>query len=174
MRSLNISLPLSWKREQGDNRLRAFWKSVFNHFFAYLLYILRLMQWFFFKSSYYPIEYEIALTTTRVIFTRSKRTTQPICLKLWQRSDDKVCNDRLVIRDEDYLLEGLEFNRKFAKDVYLGIAPVTLSKDTKKIRRGQLIEMPERSQLEQGVKYALIMKCLNRNWRLDQHLSQSR
>src|SRR5438270_8314447 len=166
MWSFDISLALSWKRELGDNRLRAFWKSVFNHFFAYLLYILRLMQWFFFKSSYYPIEYEIALTTTRVIFTRSKRTTQPICLKLWQRSDDKVCNDRLVIRDEDYLLEGFAFNRKFAPDVYLGIAPVEVSKN--KIKRGRLIEHPELNTLKKpGVEYALVMRCLKENWRLD-------
>ena len=173
MWSFDISLALSWKRELGDNRLRAFWKSVFNRFLAYLLYILRLMQWFFFKSSYYPIEYEIALTTTRVIFTRSKRTTQPICLKLWQRSDDKVCNDRLVIRDEDYLLEGFAFNRKFAPDVYLGIAPVEVSKN--KIKRGRLIEHPELNTLKKpGVEYALVMRCLKENWRLDYHLRLSR
>jgi aminoglycoside phosphotransferase family enzyme len=78
-----------------------------------------------------------------------------------------------VIRSEDYLLEGLEFNRKFAKDVYLGIAPVRLSEDRKKIRRGRLIEMPERSQLEQGVNYSLVMKCLNNHWRLDYQLRQN-
>jgi aminoglycoside phosphotransferase family enzyme len=173
MRSFNISLPLSWKREEGDNRLRAFWKSVFNRFLAYLLYILRLMQWFLFKSSYYPIEHEIALTTTRVIFTRSKRTTQTICLKLWQRSDDEVCNDRLVIRDEDYLIEGFAFNRKFAPDVYLGIAPVEVSKN--KIKRGRLIEYPELNTLKKSrAEYALVMRCLKENWRLDYHLCQSR
>jgi aminoglycoside phosphotransferase family enzyme len=95
-------------------------------------------------------------------------------LKLWQRSEDEVCNDKLVIRDEDYLLEGLEFNRKFAKDVYLGIAPVTLSEDTKKIRRGRLIETPKKDELEERVKYALIMRRLNEHWRLDYHLCQNR
>src|SRR3989442_6250968 len=33
----------------------------------------------------YPIEDEIASTTTRVIFTRSKHDDQPICLKLWRK-----------------------------------------------------------------------------------------
>jgi len=173
MWSFNISLALSWKREQGDNRLRAFWKSVFNRFLAYLLYILRLIQWLLFKSSYYPIEYEIALTTTRVLFTRSKRTTQPICLKLWQRSEDEVCKNKLVISNKAYLLEGFAFNRKFAPGVYLGIAPVEVSKN--KIKRGRLIEHPELNTLKKpGVGYALVMKCLKENWRLDYHLCQSR
>ena len=173
MRSFNISLPLSWKREQGDNQLRTFWKSAFNLFFAYILYILRLMQWFFFKSSYYPIEYEISLTTTRVIFTRSKRTTQPICLKLWQRSDDVVCDTRLVISDARYLLEGFAFNRKFAPDVYLGIAPVEVSRN--KIKRGRLIDHPELNTLKKhGVQYALVMRCIKENWGLDYHLCQNR
>lgn len=168
-----ISLTLSWKREQGDNRLRAFWKSVFNRILAYILYILRLLQWFLFKSSYYPIEYEIALTTTRVIFTRSKRTTQPICLKLWRRSNDEVCNRALVIRDEGYLLEGFTFNRKFAPDVYLGIALVEVSKH--KIKRGRLIKHPDLNILKKpGVEYALVMRCLKENWRLDYHLCRSR
>jgi len=91
-----------------------------------------------------------------------------------------------VKRDEDYLIDGLAFNRRFAqferpgfnwrfaKNVYLGIAPVTLSKDTKKIRRGQLIWTPEKSQLEPGVKYALIMQRLNRHWHLDYQLGQSK
>src|SRR6266516_2917280 len=174
-------LAYEWEKRKGDNQFLTLLKSMCNWFLVYFppLLLLRLIQRLCSEEPWYPIEYEIVLTTTRVIFTRSKRTTQQICLKLWQRSDDEVCNNKLVIRSEDYLLEGLEFNRKFAqfeglvfnwrfaKNVYLGITPIWLSEDRKKIRRGQLIEMSERSQLEDGVKYALVMKCLNEHWRLD-------
>ncbi len=168
-------LAYEWEKRKGDNQFLTLLKSMCNWFLVYFppLLLLRLIQRLCSEEPWYPIEYEIVLTTTRVIFTRSKRTTQQICLKLWQRSDDEVCNDKLVIRNEDYLLEGLEFNRKFAKDVYLGIVPVTLSEDTKKIRRGRLIEKPEKSKLEQGVNYALIMRCLNEHWRLDYQLRQN-
>jgi hypothetical protein len=172
---LSRLLAYAWKRESGEGHLPALLKSIGNWILAHfpLLYFLRLIQYFCSEEPWYPIEYEIVLTTTRVIFTRSKQTTQHICLKLWQRSEDEVCNDKLVIRSEDYLLEGLEFNRKFAKDVYLGIAPVTLSEDTKKIRRGRLIKTPKKKELEERVKYALIMRCLNEHWRLDYQLRQS-
>jgi aminoglycoside phosphotransferase family enzyme len=179
-------LAYGWARKQEDYSLHTLLKSFDNWLLAYFppLYVLRFLQRLCSEEPWYPIEYEIILTTTRVIFTRSMRTGQPICLKLWQRSEDEVCNDKLVKRDEDYLLDGLAFNRKFAqfegprlnrwfiKNVYLGIAPVTLSKDTKKIRRGKLIAMPEKSQLKSGAQYVLVMRCLNRHWHLDYQLGQ--
>src|SRR3989440_749397 len=168
-------LAYEWEKRKGDNQFLTLLKSMCNWFLVYFppLLLLRLIQRLCSEEPWYPIEYEIVLTTTRVIFTRSKRTTQQICLKLWQRSDDEVCNDRLVIRDEDSLLEGLEFNRKFAKDVYLGIASVEVSKN--KIKRGRLIEHPALNSLKKSrAEYALVMMCLKENWRLDYHLCQSR
>ncbi len=181
-------LAFEWERKEEDFRHLILIKTFCNWFLVYfpLLYLLRLLQRLCSDDPWYPIEYEIILTTTIVIFTRSKRTVQTICLKLWQRSEDEVVNDKLVKRDEDYLLEGLAFNRKFAqfegpgfnwgfaKNVYLGIAPVTLSEDTKKIRRGQLIGNPEKSRLVPEVQYVLIMRRLNEHWRLDHQLRQSR
>lgn len=180
--ALGEFLAYQWEKRQGDNLFQTFLKSFGNGFLVYfpILHFLRFIQRLCSDEPWYPIEDEILLTTTRVIFTRSKRTAQQICLKLWQRSDDKVCQDMLIIRSEDYLLEGLEFNRKFARGVYLGIAPVTLSEETKKIRRGWLIEdpkksdlLPKKNDLEKKMEYALIMRCLNEHWRLDHQLRQS-
>lgn len=186
--TLGKLLAYKWEKKHEEGYFLTLLRSLSNWLLLYfpLFYLLRFIQRLCSEEPWYPIEYEIVLTTTRVIFTRSKRTVQPICLKLWQRSDDEVCNDRLVKRDEDYLIDGLVFNRKFAqfegpgynwrfaKNVYLGIAPVTLSKDTKKIRRGRLISMPEKSHLKPGVKYALIMRRLNPHWHLDYQLGQSK
>src|SRR2546425_5970059 len=151
-------------------------KSIGNWLLVYfpLLYFLRLIQHFCSEKPSYPIEYEIVLTTTRVIFTRSKRTAPQICMKLWQRSDDRICSNELVIKREDCLLEGLAFNRQFAPDVYLGVARVNISEDTKTIRWGRLITKPKQNTFKPHAQYALIMKCLNENWRLDQQLQQAR
>src|SRR2546423_927497 len=186
--ALGRFLAYELEKKYQDHSFLAFLRSLGNSFLVYFppLYLLRFLQRLLSEEPWYPIEDEIVLTTTRVIFTRSKRTVQHICLKIWQRSEDEVCNNKLVKRNEDYLLDGLAFNRKlaqfegpgfswgFAKNVYLGIAPITLSEDTKKIRRGHLIAKPEKSQLKPDVKYALIMRCLNKYWRLDYQLGQSK
>ncbi len=92
-------------------------------------------------------------------------------MKLWQLYDQKICNDKLVRRNVDYLLEGFKFNRRFAQDVCLGIVPVKVDDDdNKKIYRGRLIEKPEKSLLKPRVEYAFMMRHLNEDSRLDSQL----
>ncbi len=131
--------------------------------------LLRFIPESIYPNLLYPIEDEIVSTTTRVILTRRKQNQQQVCLKLWQQ---KVCNQELVMRHAAYLVEGFEFNRRFAPKVYLGIAPVKLSMDTTKIRRGKLIDKPKKRDLKPEVDYVVVMRCLDRDWRLDYQLSQ--
>src|SRR6266702_1178340 len=178
------SLPNSQQGEEYNK------KSIFKllltllFFDAFLVYLCLLqavhpiqrvllpLQRLIFENPSYPIEDEIVSTTTRVIFTRSKRTNEQICLKLWQRYDEKVFKARLVTRRVDYLLEGLEFNRRFAKKVYVGIAPVKLNANEKKIQRGRLIKKPEKDTFKLGVEYALVMRRLPKEWQLEYQLSR--
>lgn len=122
----------------------------------------------------YPIEYEIISTSTRVIFTRSKHNNQQICLKLWQLYDQNICNERLVKRNLQSLLEGFEFNRRVAPDVYLGVAPIEISDNKKSIRRGRLIEKPGKRKFKSNVEYALMMRSLEEEYRLDSHLKHNK
>jgi aminoglycoside phosphotransferase family enzyme len=160
-------------------RARAFFLFFVDLVLKYSIYLLYGIQQIFPERVYprflyprYPIEDEIVSTSTRVFYTRSKHNKQPICLKLWRRSDEKVCNEKFVTRDVDDLLEGLEFNRRFAPDVYLGIAPINLSKDPKKILRGKLIVSPDKTKLKPGSDYALVMSWLESDKRLDYQLCQ--
>src|SRR5438128_482142 len=75
-------LAYAWKREPEDSHHLVLLKSICNSLLAYfpLLYFLRFIQHCCSEKPSYPIEYEIGLTTTRVIFTRSKRTAQQICV----------------------------------------------------------------------------------------------
>src|SRR2546423_15702857 len=68
-------LAYEWEKRRGENRFLTLLKSLCNHFLMYFLplRLLRLIQRLCSVEPWYPIEYEIVLTTTRVIFTRSKR-----------------------------------------------------------------------------------------------------
>jgi aminoglycoside phosphotransferase family enzyme len=119
----------------------------------------------------YRIESQVYSPATRVIFTHDEQTNQRICLKLWRPCKNELYDTEDVAKCTEYLVEGLEFNRRFAPNVYLGITPV-LSENALEIRCGHLIEEPEKSKLGLGKQYALVMKFLDEDWRLDQQLLQ--
>jgi aminoglycoside phosphotransferase family enzyme len=116
----------------------------------------------------YEIEKQISSIATRVIFTHSKRTSEQICLKGWRPWKDELYDTQDVMTCNRYLLEGLEFNRKLAGAIYLGIAEVKESKhDT--VQCGPLIIFPQLEQLK-PVPYALVMIRLKESWSLDYQL----
>lgn len=117
----------------------------------------------------YTVEAHIFSPATEVIFTRSKRTHQKICLKLWQPWKDELYDTQDIAKCTEYLLEGLVFNRRFAPKVYLGIAPIK-PESQGEIKRGQLITHPEKRNLNLTVPYALVMKRLRDKQRLDNQL----
>lgn len=168
-----VLLVYECREKSTDTRLIKALKRSANVILLYSLLVLRVFQRYYSDSPYYPFEDEIVLTTTRVIFTRSKRSGARICLKLWQRTAKEVCDDQLIVRSDEYLLEGLEFNKKFAPHIYLGIASVIIH-DDKKIQRGSLIWNPRKEQLpggKNGERNALVMRTLESHQRLDRQLN---
>lgn len=119
----------------------------------------------------YRIEAQLSSPATRVLFIHHEQTGRRICLKLWQPCKNDLYDTEDLARCNDYLIEGLEFNRRFAPDVYLGVAPV-LREIALQIQCGPLIERPERSKLEAGKRYALVMECLDGHWQLDRNYSE--
>jgi aminoglycoside phosphotransferase family enzyme len=146
-------------------------RSLFVFSTEHSAHLLRLVPERIYPKFRYRIVDEIVSTTTRVIFTRRKQNGQPVCLKLWDF--ENICNPKLVNRDKAYLIEGFEFNRRFAPSVYLGIAPVYISEEqrqAKKIRRGKLMEKPKEQDIKNGMKYALVMRRLDESLRLDHQI----
>lgn len=118
----------------------------------------------------YPIKDQISSPTTKIVFTDSKLTNIPICLKVWQRQRIKEDRAKQIF----YLLEGFNYNQRSAPGVYLGIAYLEgLNKDMPTFRRGFLTVMPRKSKLKNG-EYAIVMRDLNRDWRLDNRLYSER
>lgn len=137
---------------------------------------MHIFNWFvhpaqriFSSDVYYPIEGQITSLATGVIFTRSMRTNEPICLKVWLSCNNELYSTQDEEKCIEYLMEGLNFNRRFAQKVYLGIASVE-KPNKRSIRRGRLIEKPKRNALKPGVQYALVMRRLNEKWQLDHQL----
>lgn len=111
---------------------------------------------------------------TQVIFVHVDEIAQPLCLKLWKPCHNDLYDTNSLEKCAEYLLEGLEFNRRFAPNVYLGLAPVIeFNEEAGNICLGKLVENPEWSNLETKVPYALVMRYLKENWRLDHQLNYS-
>ncbi len=126
----------------------------------------------------YPIDkQQFKSSVTRIFLSRNKTTDERICLKVWQTSTDDFNLYRAnspELRNR-YVYEGLHRNRRFVKDVYLGIAPIIVNeRDIRQryVRLGQLIEDPAEKDIKPGVEYALVMRYLEEDWRLDYQLRQ--
>ena len=120
----------------------------------------------------YPINDRIISSTTQLAFTYSKLTNMPICVKVWQKQ--RVRQDKAI--PIQYLLEGLVYNLRCAPGVYLGIAYLGgegLSESAQTFQRGRLTVFPRESRLANG-EYALVMKWLDTEWRLDKRLYAER
>lgn len=114
----------------------------------------------------YPINDRIISPTTQLAFTYSMLTNMPICIKVWQKQ--RVRQDEVTPIQR--LLEGLVYNLRCAPGVYLGVAYLEgLSESTQTFQRGRLTVFPKESRLANG-EYAIVMKQLNTEWRLDKRL----
>lgn len=171
-----LKLAYEYRHEINDTRLTIIMKIIANLILVHfpLFYILRFIQRLCSEYPYYSFKDEIIQKTTRVIFTRSKRSNLQICLKIWQRTENEVCDDRLIVCSNDYLIEGLAFNRKFAYDIYLGVAAVIVNDEKQQIQRGRLIKHPSNEQLKNNERYALVMRTLKSEQRLDRQLEKGK
>ncbi len=139
---------------------------------------LSILPYFLWKCTcIYPIKHQIVSQATRVIFTSTSSPVIPLCLKMWQPCNNGVyitensekANTLDLKKCRDYLIEGWNFNRRFAANVYLGFFPVLGEDDHNDwIKCGSLIKTP--AKLKPDEHYVLVMKALRQNWRLDHHL----
>jgi aminoglycoside phosphotransferase family enzyme len=118
----------------------------------------------------FAVENQISSLATKVFFVYDKPGRPSICFKVWQPCNNPLYQTQGLAKCNQYTLNGLKFNRPYAKDVYLGIASVEVSDDEKLIKCGKLIIEPDLAHLEKGKTYALVMRRLEQAWRLDHQL----
>src|SRR5258708_33945107 len=112
-------------------------------------------------------------SATVIMFAKENNSNADLCFKMWQECDNALYDTKDLRACAKYLLEGLKFNKLFARDDYFGIAPVRRV-DKDRISCGKLIWLPfflsnwriGRSRQE----YVLVMRRLEQSWRLDHQL----
>ncbi len=122
----------------------------------------------------YEIEHQIVTSTTKIIFTRSKRTHEKICFKIRLPYKNEVYNTFSLTRRNNQLVESLLFHDTFAPGIHLGIASIKYGRNPKEILRGGLIKINNlnRDSIKKGMQYVLVMKYLEEEWSLDYQLRQ--
>ena len=120
----------------------------------------------------FQIDKSLESPATEVMFNNSNPVLRNICLKTWLSCENALYSTSNLSNCTTYLLEGLYFNRRFAPDVYLGIAPV-LHKDEHSLTCGPLIKEPQLASIQLEQQYVLVMKRLDDSNRLDHQLELS-
>jgi aminoglycoside phosphotransferase family enzyme len=125
-----------------------------------------------FRNGYtqYYIDGQLTSTATRIIFVHRERDNQKLCLKLLLPCEDDLYHTNDPVKCIKYLLEGLNYNRRFTHGVYLGVASVETMTESVVVL-GPLMRYPKVNSLDQNVEYALVMIYLDENLRLDKQLS---
>ncbi len=106
------------------------------------------------------------------MFNNSNPFLKNICLKTWLACENSLYSTSDLSRCTEYLLEGLYFNRCFAPDMYLGIAPI-FSEEPHSLTCGPLIQEPQINTITMNQSYVLVMKRLDDSSRLDHQLKIS-
>src|SRR5260370_31906096 len=121
------------------------------------------------KEFVFHVDEYLDSPATRVVFNNSHPVMQRICLKKWLPCNNGVYETQDQVNCTKYILEGFPFNKRFASGIYLGIAPIiTESADT--LNCGPLIEQPDATNLNFDQPYALVMKRMEGDRRLDRKL----
>src|SRR5713101_5738787 len=83
-----------------------------------IMIILKSLDKLLSKGFVFPIDKDLRSPATRVMLNNSSRIRQHFCLKMWLECNNGVYNTGDLARRTKYLLEGLQFNRHFAPDIY--------------------------------------------------------
>lgn len=122
----------------------------------------------------YRIKHQFLSPATRIVLAHEKYTDRPLCFKIWLPCENGVYSTSSKRKRISFLLEGLEFNRRFATDVYLGVVEVRhTSLKRKEIRCGPVIKEPDKSMLKVSREYALVMEWLDRNYQMSNWLQEN-
>jgi aminoglycoside phosphotransferase family enzyme len=120
-------------------------------------------------ESTFVIEYELPSKPARLFFAYQQTDiSNEVVIKILRRYEDPRYKLKTLAKRQECQLEALQWNTKFANDIYIGLAPV-LKRNDKSILLGGIIKDVEkaRNYLDSRYEYALIMKRLPTNRQLN-------
>ncbi|HZU66077.1 MAG TPA: hypothetical protein VFA09_02265 [Ktedonobacteraceae bacterium] len=118
------------------------------------------------NPTYYKIDNVRKAENATLFFTRDPENNH-VVMKILNNYKDIRYSLETAEKRQRCQLDALRWNKKFTKDVYLGLAQVADPKERKLICAGEILEDPTLEELEPGAEYALLMKELPRGRRLD-------
>lgn len=107
-----------------------------------------------------------------VLYIYNKEKDKRYCLKIWRSCDDIIYKTKSWSARTQYTIEGFDFNQLVAPNVCLGLAAFNI--EGNKVRLGKMLSSFPFSKVEEGVEYALVMKCLDEDWQLSYQLHSSK
>jgi aminoglycoside phosphotransferase family enzyme len=110
----------------------------------------------------FVIEHELSSKPARLFFAHQQTdTNNEVVIKILCRYEDTRYKLKTLSKRQMCQLEALQWNTRFANDIYIGLAPV-LKRSDKNILLGGIIKDAEkaRNYLDSRYEYALIMKRL--------------
>lgn len=127
------------------------------------------------KSHFYTVRYARRSESAWILFVEDDETARPVVMKLLRPCKDVRYNLLKLDRRQECQLEALEWNKLFTPDVYLGLGYVQgLRFWQRKIVLGGMIEdIADRSLLDSGAEYVLLMRQLPFHRQLDQIIQRS-
>jgi aminoglycoside phosphotransferase family enzyme len=121
----------------------------------------------------FRIDEIIKSSASSVALNNHHPVMRDFCLKMWRECHNKLYNIGDLTQQTTFLLEGLTFNRRFSGDVCFGIVPVLLNR-FHRMKCGPLNKNPVFENLVLSRPYALVMKRLKEEWRLDKQLQSEK
>ena len=120
------------------------------------------------KRNFYAIDHEQQTASASLLFASHVETKERVVIKILK--DSKIIRYSLVASEErlGYQLEALYWNKKFAPGIYIGLARILgWSYDPISIVLGEIIENPIKESIDSRGEYALVMRELPVDRRLD-------
>ena len=119
------------------------------------------------KATNYKIDNIRRAENATLFFTRNAESNEHTVMKILNDYKDVRYSFETVEKRQLCLLDALYWNREFTQDVYLGLAQVVDPDVKKQICIGEIITNPTREELHPKAEYALLMRELPRERRLD-------
>ena len=122
------------------------------------------------SSHCYEIQHTSESETTVLLFAFNSSNGRRIVIKLLKAYQDLRFHMATLAERQQCQLEALAQNRRYSPDIYLGLALVYKKYQSNKkwyVDLSEIIEHPQRHDLEEDAEYALVMHWLPKSRRLD-------
>lgn len=120
----------------------------------------------------FEIENKLLLGPSNLFFTRDSVTNEHFVIKMLSQYQDARYSLETVEKRQQCQLEALYWNKAFTSETYIGLGRICVL-NQHQIILSEIIDKPDKDLLDPHADYALLMRQLPKNRRLDSMLDDS-